>query len=199
MSLEQYNSLIGSMLNQRHALAKLRAEIEGRKGRVCWRCRKFGHLACNCRNKKEEEKGKPILQNRFEVIVSRVMQYGVRGEVKVRKQETVEEGVQCFRCQRMGHYKWECPNIKEKKKRRSKEATCVVSLQKVQQGGKPVYSNWEKAQEYCGVENVPEDAQLLELGWMTEEVCYKSPKQEKVSHAFEHLIQNLKAYNRVRI
>jgi len=187
------------MLNQWHTLAKLRAEIEGREGRVCWRCRKFGHLACNCRNKKEEEKGKPILQNRFEVIVSRVMQYGVRGEVKVRKQETVEEGVQCFRCQRMGHYKWECPNIKEKKKRRSKEATCVVSLQKVQQGGKPVYPNWEKAQEYCGVENVPEDAQLLELGWMTEEVCYKSPKQEKVSHAFEHLIQNLKAYNRVRI
>ena len=93
MSLEQYNSLIGSMLNQWHTLAKLRAEIEGREGRVCWRCRKFGHLACNCRNKKEEEKGKPILQNRFEVIVSRVMQYGVRGEVKVRKQETVEEGV----------------------------------------------------------------------------------------------------------
>jgi len=29
--------------------------------------------------------------------------------------------------------------------------------------------------------------------------CYESPKQEKVSHAFEHLIQNLKAYNRVRI
>jgi len=25
-------------------------------------------------------------------------------------------------------------------------------------------------QEYCGVENVPGDAQLLELGWMTEEV-----------------------------
>jgi len=29
--------------------------------------------------------------------------------------------------------------------------------------------------------------------------CYESPKQEKVSHAFEHLVQNLKAYNRVRI
>ena len=29
--------------------------------------------------------------------------------------------------------------------------------------------------------------------------CYESPKQEKVSHAFKHLIQNLKAYNRVRI
>ena len=26
-----------------------------------------------------------------------------------------------------------------------------------------------------------------------------NPKQEKVSHAFEHLIQNLKAYNGVKI
>jgi len=30
-------------------------------------------------------------------------------------------------------------------------------------------------------------------------VCYESPKQEKVSPTFEHLIQNLKAYNGVRI
>jgi len=148
----------------------IRGEIEGREGRVYWGYRKFGHLACNCRNKKEEEKGKPIPQNRFEVIASRIMQCGVRGEVKVRKQETVEEGVQCFRCQRIGHYKWECPNIKEEKKRRSKEAVHTVSLQKAQQVGKLVHPNWEKAQEYCGVENVPEDAQLLELGWMTEEV-----------------------------
>ena len=29
--------------------------------------------------------------------------------------------------------------------------------------------------------------------------CYESPKQEKVSPTFEHLIQNLKAYNGVRI
>jgi len=34
MSLEQYNSLMGSILNQRHTLAKLRAEIEEREGRV---------------------------------------------------------------------------------------------------------------------------------------------------------------------
>ena len=85
------------------------------------------------------------------------MQYSVRGEVKVRKQKTVEEGVQCFRCWRMGHYKWKCPNIKEKKERRSEEAVCAVSLQKAQQEGKPAHSNWEKAQEYCRVENVPED------------------------------------------
>jgi len=161
---------MGSMLNQQYALAKLRGKIEGREERVCWGCRKFGHLACNCRNKKEEEKGKPIPQNRFEVIASRVMQYGVRGEVKVRKQKIVEEGVQCFRCQRMGHYKWECPNIKKEKKKRSKEVAYTVSLQKVQQVGKLVYPNWEKVQEYCGVENVPEDVQLLELGWITEKV-----------------------------
>jgi len=46
----------------------------------------------------------------------------------------------------------------------------VARPQKVQQGGKLVCSNWEKVQEYYGVENVPEDAQLLELGWMTKEV-----------------------------
>jgi len=99
---------------------------------VCWGYRKFRYLVCNCRNKKEEKKGKPIPQNRFEVIASRVRQCGVRGEVKVRKQKTVEKGVQCFRCQRIGHYKWECPNIKEKKKRRSEEAAHIVSLQKAQ-------------------------------------------------------------------
>ena len=29
--------------------------------------------------------------------------------------------------------------------------------------------------------------------------CYESPKQEKVSHAFKHLMQNLKAYNGVGV
>jgi len=98
------------------------------------------------------------------------MQCRVRGKVKVRKQETVEKRVQCFRCWGMGHYKWECPNIKEEKERRSEEAVHVVSLQKAQQRGKLVHPNWEKAQEYYGVENVPEDTQLLELEWITEEV-----------------------------
>jgi len=64
------------------------------------------------------------------MVVSRVMQCGMRGEVKVRKQEIVEEGMQCFRYWRMGHYKWECSNIKEKKERRSEKAACTVSLQK---------------------------------------------------------------------
>jgi len=52
---------MGSMLNQWHALAKLRAEIEGRERRVYWGYRKFGYLACNCRNREQEKKEKSTL------------------------------------------------------------------------------------------------------------------------------------------
>jgi len=96
-------------------------------------------LACNCRNKKEEAKRKLVSQNKFEVIVSRVIQYRVKEKVKVRKQETVEEGVQYFRYWKVGHYKWKCPNIKvEKERRRSGEVVYVVSPQKTQQEEKLV-------------------------------------------------------------
>jgi len=97
------------------------------------------------------------------------MQCGVKEEVEIKRQDRVGE-VQCFRCWGTGHYKWECPNIKVKKERRSKGVTHVARPQKVQQKRRPVHSNWEKAQEYCRVENIPKDAWLLELGWMTEEV-----------------------------
>ena len=85
------------MLNQRCALAKLKAEIEGKEGRICWEYKKFGHLAHNCRNKKGEARGKPVLQNKFKVIASRVMQYEVKEEVGIKRQEIVEE-VKYFRC-----------------------------------------------------------------------------------------------------
>jgi len=39
------------MLNQQHALAKLRAEIEEKKKRICWGYKRFRHLAHNYRNK----------------------------------------------------------------------------------------------------------------------------------------------------
>ena len=62
-------------------------------------------------------KREPIPQNKFEVIASRVMQCGVRKEVKVRRQEMVEEEeVRCFRCWRIGYYKWEYSNIKVKRR-----------------------------------------------------------------------------------
>ena len=96
MSQSQYNSLISSLLNQKCAFAKLRAKLEGGRKRMYQCCKKFRYLAHNCRNKKKEVKGKQISQNKFKVIVSRVMQYGVREEVKVERQEMVKE-VKCFR------------------------------------------------------------------------------------------------------
>jgi len=74
----------------------------------------------------------------------------MRKEAKVRRQKTVEEGIQCFRYWGVGHYKWECPNIKVKKERRSEEVVCAASLQKVQQEERPVHSLWRKAQEHSG-------------------------------------------------
>jgi len=69
MSLEQYNNLMSNMLNQRQALAKLRAELEGREGKLCRQYGKFGHLAWNCRSR-EEQKKKTVGDNRFEVLKS---------------------------------------------------------------------------------------------------------------------------------
>ena len=106
---------MSNLLNQKYALAKLRAELEEKRKKIYQCCKRFGHLACNYRNKKVKVKGKPISQNKFEMIASRVMQYRVREEVKVRRQETVEE-VRCFRCWGIGHYKWECPNIEVERK-----------------------------------------------------------------------------------
>jgi len=67
MSLDQYNKLMSDMLNQRWALAKLRVELEGREGKLCRRCRKFGHLTRNYRCR-EEQKKKMVTSNKFEVL-----------------------------------------------------------------------------------------------------------------------------------
>ena len=73
MSQEQYNQLMSTMLKERCALTKLRVELEGRKGKLCRSCKGFGHLARNCRNRKEGEKRVEMPQNKFEVLKSRVM------------------------------------------------------------------------------------------------------------------------------
>jgi len=39
----------------------------------------------------------------------------------------------------------------------------------------------------------------MQLLLLWKEQCYESPKQEKVSHTFKHLVQNLKVYNRIKI
>jgi len=83
MSQQQYNDLMSTMLKEKHAFAKLRAELERRKRKMCFEYKKFGHLARNCRNKGVEEKKTSAPQNRFEVLLSRVMRCGI----EIRKQE----------------------------------------------------------------------------------------------------------------
>jgi len=58
VSQTQYNQLMSNLLNEKCALTKLRAELEGRKEKLCRCCRKFGHLVHNYRTKKEGEKCK---------------------------------------------------------------------------------------------------------------------------------------------
>jgi len=102
------------MLKKKRALNKLRAELEERKGKLCRCCKKFGHLARNCRNRRGEKKGTVVPQNKFEVLSSRVMQCGVE-EKTIRSVRILE--VKCFRCGDKGHKCRECPLWKRKLKR----------------------------------------------------------------------------------
>ena len=65
----------------------------------------FAPFHCNCRNKKEGSKGTIIPQNKFEVLRSRVIQYGVE-ERMIRRHEAVV--VECFECGEKGHKCREC-------------------------------------------------------------------------------------------
>jgi len=98
----------------KYALAKLREELEGKKGKRCRGCKGFRHLARNCRKKREEEKGVVIPQNKFKILSSRVMQCGVE-ERAVRSIRTV--AVKCFKCGEEGHKYRECPLWERKVKR----------------------------------------------------------------------------------
>jgi len=106
MSQEQYHTLLSNLLKEKCALAKLRVELEERKGKLCRSCKGFRHLARNCRNRREGEKGAELPQNKFEVLKSRVMQCSIEERV-VRSIRMV--AVRCFKCREEGHKCRECP------------------------------------------------------------------------------------------
>jgi len=139
MSQEQYNALLSNLLREKHALAKLRVELEGRKGKLCRSCKGFGYLAQNCRNRKEGEKGVEMPQNKFEVLRSRVMQCGVE-EKTIRSVKMV--GVKCFRCKEEGHKCKECSLWRNEKK-----VAHVARPRKAQQEKRPARPVKGKAQE----------------------------------------------------
>jgi len=130
---------MSNLLNEKRALAKLRAELEGRKGKLCQCCKRFRHLARNCKNRREEEKETVVPQNKFEVLSSRVMQCGIEERV-VRSIRAVV--VKCFRCGIEGHKCRECP-LWVKKER----AAHVAMPQKVQRERRPARPVRGEAQE----------------------------------------------------
>jgi len=90
---------MSNLLKEKCALTSLRAKLEGRREKEYWKCRGFGHQAQYCR-KEEKEKGKLTLQNKFEILASRVMKCGV----KLRKQEVEKRWrVKCYKCGEEGY------------------------------------------------------------------------------------------------
>jgi len=107
LHLTQYNDLMSSMLKQKCSFTKLREELEERKRKLYFRCRKFRYLAQNYKNQEGGEKRKSVLPNKFKVLASRMMKCGV----EIRRQETEESGwiVECFKYGKKGHKYRECP------------------------------------------------------------------------------------------
>jgi len=114
------------MLKQKLSHTKLREELEGEKGKLCFSCRKFKHLVQNCRKEEGGEKRKLVPQNKFKALASRVMRCGV----KVRRQETKESGwvVECFKCGKKGHKCRKCLLWKKVKKGGAEKTAVHVAM-----------------------------------------------------------------------
>jgi len=135
---------MSNLLKEKYALAKLRAELEERQEKLCYRCKKFRYLVHNCRNRREGEKKTLIPQNRFEVLSSRVMRCRIEIRRQERDRKEEEKTICCFKCKEEG-YQWkECL---ERRKERRKRVVQVVVPQKVQLQKELVCSIRRNAQE----------------------------------------------------
>jgi len=114
-------------------------ELEGRKEKLCQCCKKFGHLARNCRSKREREKREVTLVNKFEMLSSRVMQCGVE-ERTIRRYEVVV--VKCFKYGEKEHKCRECPLWKKKER-----VARMAKPQKAHQQKGPAHPEKGKAQK----------------------------------------------------
>ena len=182
MSQTQYKTLMSNLLNEKHALVKLRAELEGRKEKLCRCCKGFGHLAQNCRKQKETKEGVTMPQNKFEVLRSRIMQCGIEERV-VRSMRMVV--VRCFKYREEGHKCRECL-LWIKRKNEGKEAACVAMPHKAQQERRPARPVRGKAQEERKLRRVEEDgAAHLRKGEAQQE-WKRSSTEELRKRAEEH-------------
>jgi len=105
--------LVEQLAQRKTCPRQTEGKLEGRKGKLCRSYKGFGHLAQNCRNRKEEEKGAEMPQNKFEVLKSRVMQCGV--EERVVRSVRIE-AVRYFKCGEEGHKCRWCPLWKKEKR-----------------------------------------------------------------------------------
>jgi len=144
MSQTQYDLLMSNLLKEKHALAKLRAELEERQEKLCYGCKKFRYLVYNCRNRREGEKKTLIPQNRFEVLSSRVMRCGIEIRRQERDRKEEEKTICCSKCKEEGHQWKECL---ERRKERRERVVQVVIPQKVQLQKELVRSISRNAQE----------------------------------------------------
>jgi len=94
---------MGIMLKEKHILTKLRTKLKERKRKMCFEYKKFGHLACNCRNKGVGEKKTSVPQNRFEMLSSRMIKCGEEIRKQKKEKKKKEEAIQCFKYKEKGY------------------------------------------------------------------------------------------------
>ena len=107
--------------------AKKRKEKKRKRAireRRCFVCAIFGHMAHNCRNREEGERGSSMPQNRFEILRDRGMQRreGSRREVvKDRREILKEEKAKREKVQKKDQGKKKEKKVDDKKEKRKKE------------------------------------------------------------------------------